>query len=357
MSIDHTTLDQQRLEEFQGLAVAEAAAAESAACVYLGDVLGLYEALAGAGPLTSRQLSERTDTHERYVREWLANQASGGYVTYHPDEDTFELPDEHAAVLADPDSPAYVTGIFPIIAAAWASADRAADAFRTGKGIGWHEHDPRLFSGVERIFAPLYRHQLVQDWIPALDGVDERLTAGARVADVGCGHGASTIALAAAYPNSHFTGFDSHAESIAAAAKAAAEAGVGDRVAFEVTAAESLPTDGYDLVCFFDCLHDMGDPIAAASRAREALADDGTLLVVEPQAGDELTDNLNPISRLFYAGSVFLCTPSSLAQDGATGLGAQAGPTRLLDVLGQAGFRHRRVATETPFNLVLEARP
>ncbi len=357
MSIDHTTLDQQRLEEFQGLAVSEAAAAESAACVYLGDVLGLYEALAGAGALSAQDLADRTDTHERYVREWLANQASGGYVTYHPDDDTFELPDEHAAVLADPDSPAYVTGIFPIIAAAWASADRAAEAFRNGEGIAWGEHDPRLFHGVERIFAPLYRHQLVQEWIPALEGVHERLVAGGRVADVGCGHGASTIVLADAYPGAHVTGFDNHAPSIAAASKAAAEAGVGDRVSFEVAAADSLPTDGYDLVCFFDCLHDMGDPVAAARRAREALADDGTLLVVEPQAGDGLADNLNPISRLFYAGSVFLCTPSSLSQDGATGLGAQAGPTRLLEVLGEAGFRHRRVATETPFNLILEARP
>jgi SAM-dependent methyltransferase len=357
MTIDHATLDQERVEEFQGFAVAEAAAAESAACAYLGDVLGLYEAMAGAGPLTSVELARRTDTHERYIREWLANQASGGYVIHHASTGTFELPDEHAAVLADPDSPAYVAGVFPIIAAAWASADRVVDAFRTGDGVGWHEHDPRLFRGVERIFRPLYRHQLVQDWIPALDGVHDRLTAGAKVADVGCGHGASTIVLAEAYPASRFTGFDYHPESVAAAAKAAAEAGVGDRVGFEVAAADSIPGSGYDLVCFFDCLHDMGDPVASASRAREALAEDGTLLVVEPQAGDDLADNLNPISRLFYAGSVFLCTPSSLAQDGAVGLGAQAGPTRLLDVLGEAGFTRRRVATSTPFNLILEARP
>ena len=357
MSIDLTELDPVKVEAFQGVAVTEAAAAESAACCYLGDVLGLYAAMAGAGPLTSAELAERTDTHERYVAEWLANQAAGGYVTYDEVQGTFELPDEHAAVLADPDSPTFVAGIFPIIAAAWAAVDRAVDAFRSGEGIGWHEHDPRLFGGVERLFAPLYRHQLVQDWIPALDGVHDRLTAGAQVADVGCGLGASTIVLAEAYPASRFTGFDSHPESIAAASKAAAEAGVGDRVGFEVVPADSVPGAGYDLVCFFDCLHDMGDPVAAAARAREALTDDGTLLVVEPQASDHLADNLNPISRLFYAGSVFLCTPNSLSQDGAVGLGAQAGPTRLREALTDAGFTHHRVATETPFNLVIEARP
>ena len=357
MGIELTDLDRTRVEEFQGLAVTEAAAAESAACCYLGDVLGLYEAMAGAGPLTSAELAERTATHERYVREWLANQASGGYVDYHPGDGTFELPDEHAAVLADPDSPAYLAGIYAVIAAAWASTDRIAEAFRSGEGVGWHEHDPRLFGGVERLFGPLYRHQLVQDWIPALDGVHERLTAGASVADVGCGHGASTVVLAQTYPASRFAGFDYHPESIAAASKAAAEAGVGDRAGFEVAPAQSFGGDGYDLVCFFDCLHDMGDPVAAAAHARQALTDDGALLVVEPMAGDDLADNLNPVSRLFYAGSVFLCTPSSLAQDGAAGLGAQAGERRLREVLAQAGFSHVRVATQTPFNLVIEARP
>ncbi len=357
MGIDLTKLDPTKVEEFQGLAVSEAAAAESAACCYLGDALGLYEAMAGAGRLTATELAERTGTHQRYVAEWLANQAAGGYVIHHAEDTTFELPDEHAAVLADPASPAYLPGIYAVIAAAWASVDRVADAFRSGDGVGWHEHDPRLFGGVERLFAPLYRHQLVQDWIPALDGVQERLRAGARVADIGCGHGASTVVLAQAYPGSRFTGFDYHAESIAAASKSAAEAGVGDRVGFEVAPADSFPGGGYDLVCFFDCLHDMGDPVAAATHAREALADDGTLLVVEPQAGDELADNLNPISRLFYAGSVFLCTPSSLAQHGAMGLGAQAGESRLRAVLTDAGFTRVRLATQTPFNLVIEARP
>ena len=357
MTIDHRTLDQHRLEAFQGLVVSEAAAAESAACCYLGDVLGLYAAMTGAGPLTAVELARRTDTHPRYVREWLANQAAGGYVHHHAQEDTFELPDEHAAVLADPTGPVDVAGIFAVIAAAWASADRAVDAFRTGAGIGWHEHDPRLYHGVERIFAPLYRHQLVQEWIPALEGVDERLRAGARVADVGCGHGASTIVLAEAYPASRYLGVDAHGASIATAAKAAADAGVGDRVAFEVAAADQLPGEGYDLVCFFDCLHDMGDPVAAARRAREALAEGGSVLIVEPRAGDALADNCNPIGRLFYAGSVFLCTPSSLDQDGAAALGAQAGPNQLLEVLAAAGFSHRRVATQTPFNLIIEARP
>lgn len=357
MSIDQAQIDQAKVEEFQETVVAEAAAAESAACCYLGDVLGLYRAMAGAGPLTADQLAARTDTRERYVREWLCNQAAGGYVTYDPGTDTFELPDEHAAVLADADSPTYASGIFEVIAAAWAATDRVAAAFRSGEGVGWHEHDPRLFRGVERLFAPIYRSQLLEEWIPALDGVHERLTAGGRVADVGCGHGASTVTMAQAYPASRFTGFDYHAESIAAASKAAAEAGVGERVAFEVAPAQGFPGAGYDLVCFFDCLHDMGDPIGAAAHAREALADDGTLLLVEPMAGNDLTDNLNPVSRLYYAGSVFLCTPSSLAQEGALGLGAQAGETRLREVLAQAGFTHSRLATSTPFNLVIEARP
>jgi SAM-dependent methyltransferase len=357
MSIEHSTMDPATTEAFQGLVVSEAAAAQSAACTYLGDVLGMYDSMAGAGRLTSGELAARTGTHERYVREWLANQAAGGYVLHHPEDGTFELPDEHAAVLADPAGPAYLSGIFEVIAAVWASCGQVARAFRTGDGVGWHEHDRHLYAGVERLFAPLYRHQLVQEWIPALDGVHERLSAGARVADIGCGHGVSTIVLSEAYPQTRCTGFDSHRESVAAASQAAAAAGVGDRVTFEVAPAQAFTGDGYDLVCFFDSLHDMGDPVAAAARAREALTDDGTLLVVEPAAGDSLADNINPVSRLFYAGSVFLCTPGSLAQDGAVGLGAQAGEGRLREVLTDAGYSHTRLAARTPFNLILEARP
>ncbi|MCC5947193.1 MAG: methyltransferase domain-containing protein [Nitriliruptoraceae bacterium] len=357
MSIDVMELDQERVQAFQGLAVAEAAVAQSAACCYLGDVLGLYAAMSGAGPMTPAELAERTRTRERYVREWLANQAAGGYVVYHPETGTFELPDEHAAVLADPDSPAFVGGIYPVMSAVWASVDVVAEAFRSGDGVGWHEHDPRLFGGIERLFGPLYRHQLVQDWIPALDGVAERLTAGGRVADIGCGHGVSTIVLAQAYPASRFTGYDLHAASMEAARRAAAEAGVEDRVSFEVAAADDHDGRDHDLVCFFDCLHDMGDPVGAATHARASLAEDGALLVVEPAAGDDLADNLNPISRLFYSGSVFLCTPNSLAQSGGLGLGAQAGEARLRQVLTDAGFGRVRVAARTPFNLVIEARP
>lgn len=352
MDIDHA-----KLEAFLESFTVDAAAGESAVCGYLGDVLGLYAAMAGAGPLTPADLAEGTGTHERYVREWLCNQAAGGYVVYDYETGTFELPAEQAAVLADPDSPTYLAGVFEIAAAMWAATDRLVDAFRTGQGVGWEQHDPRLYRGVERLFGPMYRSQLIDVWLPALDGVEQQLRNGARVADVGCGHGASTIAMARAYPASRFTGYDYHAPSIAAASKAAAEAGVGDRAAFEVADADFLPTSGFDLVCLFDCLHDMGDPVGVAVHLRQALTDDGTLLLVEPMAGDELTDNLHPIGRMAYAVSTAVCTPSSLAQDGAMGLGGQAGQARLTEVLGEAGFTHVRRAASTPFNMILEVRP
>ena len=325
-------MDQSKMEAFLGKAVSEMAVVEAAATAYLGDRLGLYAALAAAGPLTSVALAERTQTQERLVREWCHGQVAGGYLEHDPAAGTFTLPPEHAVVLADPDSPVYIAGILEIAAAMWAGADRVAAAFREGGGVGWHEHDPRLFRGVERLFGPIYRHQLVPQWIPALDGVEDKLLAGARVADVGCGHGVSTIVLAKAYPASTIVGIDSHEASIDEARKAAAEAGVGDRVGFEVADAAALPGTGYDLVCFFDCLHDMGDPVGAARRARAALASDGTVLLVEPRAADDLAGNINPVSRLYYAGSVFLCTPSALAQDGAHALGGQAGEARLAEV-------------------------
>ena len=260
-------------------------------------------------------------------------------------------------MLADDNSSVFIGGLFEVIAAMWASADRIADAFRTGEGVGWHEHDHRLFHGVERLFGPLYRGNLTTQWIPALDGVETRLHEGARVADVGCGHGVSTILMAQAYPNSTFYGFDYHEESIEAAKKAAAEAGVEDRVTFETATAKDFPGSGYDLICFFDCLHDMGDPVSAAAYAREALSEAGTVMLVEPIAGDNVEDNFNPVGRLYYAGSTFLCTPSSLAQEVGLGLGAQAGEARLGQVMSDAGYSHFRRATETPMNLVLEARP
>jgi SAM-dependent methyltransferase len=351
------TIDQQKLEEFLASFTADAAAAQSAVCAYVGDALGLYTAMAGAGPLTPHELADRTDTHERYVREWLSNQAAGGYVVYDPGAGTFELPPEQAGVLADPHSPVYLPGVFEITGAMWAGADRLADAFRTGEGVGWEEHDPRLYRGVERLYGPMYRSQLVDEWIPALDGVEERLRDGARVADVGCGHGASTIAMARAFPASYFVGLDYHAPSIAAASKAAAEAGVGDRVVFEIAEADALPDDEFDLVAMFDCLHDMGDPVGVAAHLRDRLTGDGTLLLVEPMAGDDLADNLHPIGRMAYAVSTAVCTPTSLAQDGARALGTQAGQARLTEVLTEAGFSHVRRAASTPFNLILEVRP
>ncbi|MDP8930155.1 MAG: class I SAM-dependent methyltransferase [Actinomycetota bacterium] len=349
-------IDEVKLERFMAQVVADMAAAESATLMYLGDKLGLYRAMSGAGPLTSNELAERSGTHERYVREWLANQTAGGYVTYDPEAGTYELPLEHAVALADEDSPVFVAGLLDIVAAMWAGTERISDAFRSGAGVGWHEHDPRLYRGVERLFRPLYRANLTTQWIPALDGVEAKLKQGARVADVGCGHGASTVVMAEAYPGSTFVGFDSHPESIEAATKAAAEAGVADRVTFQVANAADYP-GSYDLICFFDCLHDMGDPVGAAAHARDALADGGCVVLVEPQAGDGLEDNINPVSRLYYAGSTFLCTPSALSQEVRLALGGQAGEARLAAVMTEAGFSSFRRVAETPFNLVFEARP
>jgi 2-polyprenyl-3-methyl-5-hydroxy-6-metoxy-1,4-benzoquinol methylase len=350
-------VDEERLMAFLGQAVTDMSAAISVALMYIGDRLGLYKGMAGAGPITSLQLAEKTGTSERYVREWLSNNAAGGYVTYDASTQTFELPDEQAFALADESSPVFLGGAFQLLASCWADADLIADAFKTGKGVGWHEHDHRLFQGTERFFRPGYAGHLTTAWIPALDGVEPTLQAGAKVADVGCGHGASTIIMALAYPKSTFLGFDYHDKSIHAAREAAAAAGVSGRIAFEVATAKDYPGSDYDLICFFDALHDMGDPVGAAAHAKQALKSNGTVMLVEPFANDKLEDNFSPVGRMFYGGSTMLCTPASLSQEVGLGLGAQAGEARLAGVAKEAGFSRFRRAAETPFNLVLEARP
>jgi len=351
------TIDEAKLEAFMGQAVTDMGAVISAPLFLIGEKLGLYRAMADAGPLSSGEVAERAGVAERSVREWLRNQAAGGYVTYDPDTDTYELPPEQAVALADEDSPFYLLGAYDLIASLFADEDKIREAFRTGEGMGWHEHDHRLFHGTERFFRPGYRGHLVDAWIPALEGVQEKLENGAEVADVGCGHGASTIIMAQAFPNSKFVGFDYHPESIERAREAAEEAGVGDRITFEVASAKDYPGTDYDLVCVFDCLHDMGDPVGASAHIRETLADEGTWLIVEPFANDRVEDNLNPVGRVFYGASTMVCTPASLDQEVGLALGAQAGEARLAEVIGEGGFTRVRRATETPFNLVLEARP
>jgi SAM-dependent methyltransferase len=352
-----TTIDQARLEQFVGQAVGDMAAAISGLLVHIGDRLGLYQAMAGAGPITPEELASMTGTAPRYVREWLSNQAAGRYVTYRPDLGTFELPAEHAAVLADENSPVFLGGAYEGIASCYSDYMLFVDAFRTGAGVGWERHDERMFTSVRRLFRPSYAAFLTTAWIPALDGVEARLRAGASVADVGCGLGASTIIMAEAFPHSTFAGFDYHEPSIEAARKAAADAAVDHRVRFEAAAAAAFPGTGFDLICLFDCLHDMGDPVGAARHMREALASDGTLMLVEPYAGDALEENLTPVGRTFYGLSTVICTPASLAQPVGRGLGAQAGQAQLTEVLAEAGFSRVRRAAETPFNLILEARP
>jgi SAM-dependent methyltransferase len=345
------------MEQFFGQAASDMAAAISGLLVHIGDRLGLYEAMAGAGPLTPEQLAGKTGTTPRYVREWLSNQAAGGYVTYRPDDGTFELPAEHAAVLADENSPVFLGGAYEGIASCYSDCARFIDAFRTGAGVGWEQHDERLFTGVRRLFRPSYAAYLTAAWIPALDGIEARLQTGAKVADVGCGLGASTIIMAEAYPHSTFVGYDYHEPSVEGARKAAADAAMDRRLRFEAAAADAFPGTGFDLICLFDCLHDMGDPVGAARHMRKALASDGTLMLVEPNAGDALAENLNPVGRTFYGLSTVICTPASLAQPVGLGLGAQAGQARLTEVLAEAGFSRVRRAAATPFHLILEARP
>jgi SAM-dependent methyltransferase len=340
-----------------GKAVSDFGATLHAALVVIGDKLGLYKAMAGAGPLSSAEVAKRTNTTERYVREWLAAMAAGGYVTYDAASGKYTLPDEQAFALAQDDSPAFLPGAFQVALAATRSMPKIQEAFQKGGGVGWHEHDSELFEGTERFFRPGYTANLTTNWIPALEGVESKLAAGAKVADVGCGHGASTIVLAKAYPKSTFVGFDYHEPSIQWARRAAKDAGVGDRVRFETAKSKEYPGNGYDLVAFFDCLHDMGDPVGAAKHVRESLAADGTWMIVEPFAGDRPEQNHNAVGRVFYSASTLLCVPHSLALHGPA-LGAQAGEARLREVVVQGGgFTRFRRATETPFNIVLEARP
>ena len=350
-------VDEALLNEFMGRFVGDLGAALSAACVVIGDRLGLYRAMADGTPVTPEQLAERTGTDPRYVREWLSNQAAGAYVSYDEAEGTFHLSPEQSLALAQEGSPAFVAGAFQLATALTKDEETIASAFRTGAGVGWHQHHHDLFSGTERFFRPGYTANLVSAWIPALDGVEAKLQRGAEVADIGCGHGASTILMAQAYPRSRFRGFDYHAASIERATAAAAEAGVSDRVSFDVAPAAGYPGEGYDFVTMFDCLHDMGDPVGAAAHVRHTLHPDGTWMVVEPYAGDRLADNLTPVGRIYYGASTLVCTPASRDQEVGLALGAQAGPGRLAEVIGAGGFTRVRKATETPFNLVLEARP
>jgi 2-polyprenyl-3-methyl-5-hydroxy-6-metoxy-1,4-benzoquinol methylase len=351
------SIDEQKLEQFMGRFVQDMGAAATAPLVVIGDKLGLYKAMADGTPVTPAELAERTDCRERYVREWLCQQAASGYVEYDATDGTFRLPPEQALALAHDDSPAFIPGAFQLIAAIVKDEPHITERFRSGEGFGWHEHDHDLFEGTERFFRPGYLANLVASWLPSLDGVVEKLEAGARVADIGCGHGASTILMAQAFPASTFVGTDYHEGSIEAARRAAERAGVADRITFEASSAKALAGGPYDLVCVFDALHDMGDPVGAARQVRSQLADDGTWLVVEPFAGDAIEDNLNPVGRVFYAGSTMLCTPASLSQEVGLALGAQAGEQRLAEVLHEGGFSRVRRSAETPFNIVLEVRP
>ena len=349
-------IDEAKLNEFMGRFVGDLGAVMHAATIVVGDQLGLYKALADK-PLTAEALAARTETDARYVREWLAAQAASGYVTYDPKTETYGLTEEQAFALAVEGSPAFIPGAFQIAVAQFKAIPKMIQAFRTGLGLGWHEHDAALFHGTERFFRPGYAAHLVSSWIPALDGMDARMRAGARIADVGCGHGASTIIMAQAYPTSTFVGFDYHEPSIAHARESAKKAGVADRVSFEVASAKTFPGNDYDLVTVFDCLHDMGDPVGAAAHVRQSLRQGGSWMIVEPFANDRLEDNLNPVGRIYYAASTFICTPASRSQEVGRCLGAQAGEQRLRGVVAEGGFSQFRRAAETPFNLVFEARP
>lgn len=348
--------NQEKLEALLGKMVGDLGAITTGAAVLLGDRLGLFSAMGDGGRMTSAQLAAKTGTQERLVREWLSAQAAAGYVEYDEGADSFYLSPEQEQVFVNEDSPAFMAGAFEVVSTLWLDEEKVRQAFRSGKGLGWHDHSTCLFRGTERFFRPGYNANLIGSWLPALEGVIEMLEQGADVADVGCGHGASTVLMARAFPNSRFVGFDYHSPSIERARAAAKEAGVAGNTRFEVAAAKDFPGT-YDLIAFFDCLHDMGDPAGAAKHVHQALKPDGTWMIVEPFAHDQLSANLNPVGRIYYAASTFICTPASLSQEVGLGLGAQAGETRLRKVVTSGGFTRFRRATETPFNMVLEARP
>ena len=350
-------IDNDKLHEFLGKAIVDFGAVFNAALVRIGDKLGLYKALAKGGPQTSAELAKNTGTTERYVREWLSNQAAGGYVTYDASNQKFHLSEEQAFAMADETSPVFLPGAFQVALGSIKAEEELTERFKTGKGMGWHEHHHEVFVGTERFFRPGYAANLIAAWIPALNGVDDKLKKGGRVADVGCGLGASTILMAKSYPNSEFHAFDYHEGSIETAKQRAKDAGVGDRIKFEVASAKSYPGKDYDFVTFFDCLHDMGDPAGASAHVRSTLKPDGTWMIVEPAAADKLEGNLNPIGRAFYGASTLLCTPASLSQEVGLALGAQAGEKRIHDVVTSGGFTKFRRATQTPFNFIFEARP
>jgi SAM-dependent methyltransferase len=357
MSSSAQTIDEAKLEEFMGRFVGDLGAAVSAALVVIGDKLGLYRAMGDGEPVTADELASRTGTDARYVREWLSNQAAGGYVSYDPTSERFFLTAEQSLALAQEGSPAFIPGAFQAVTSLIKDEEKITRAFETGDGVGWHEHHHDLFTGTARFFGPGYTANLVTSWIPALDGVQPKLESGALVADVGCGHGTSTMLMAHAFPQSKFVGFDYHAPSIEQARQTASEAGLGGRVSFEVASAKEYAGDGYELVAMFDCLHDMGDPVGAAAHALQTLAPDGTWMIVEPFAGDRLDDNLNPVGRVYYGASTLVCTPASRAQEVGLGLGAQAGERRLREVVTAGGFTRFRRAAETPFNMVFQAQP
>ncbi len=351
------TVDADKLMQFVFRAVDEVGATLNAALVVMGDKLDLYRALAEAGPVGPDELAKRTGTAERYVREWLNAQAAGGYVEYDPETGTYRLPPEQTVALTDPNSPAYLPGFFQLALGSVLDSPRIVQAARSGEGVGWHEHVHDVHEGCERFFRPGYNAHLTTEWLPALDGVVEKLERGALVADVGCGHGSSTLLMAERYPASTFVGSDYHAGSIETARARASDARVADRVRFEVAPASAYSGRAYDLVTMFDCLHDMGDPVGAAQHVRSTIKPDGTWMIVEPHAGDRVEENLNPIGRAYYAFSTLLCTPASLSQEVGLALGAQAGETRIREVVTAGGFNRFRRAAETPFNLVFEARP